>query len=104
MKLKKMLPYLIVNILSFYLLPLLMRDTGSAMLILLFILPIIVAITSSIYGYESNKIDLIYSLLIAILFIPTIFVYMNITAWVYTIGYFIVSILFNFIGKSINRK
>ena len=40
-KFKKMLPYLIVNVIAFYLTPFLIKDTGSGMLILLIGFPII---------------------------------------------------------------
>lgn len=102
MNLKKILPYITI-ILGYYLLPLLISDTGSGMFILLVILPLVVALNSSIYGYKSKKIDFIYNILVSILFIPVIFIYMNSSAWVYIPGYFIVSILFNFIGKVINK-
>lgn len=102
MNYKKILPYTAI-IISYYLLPLLISDTGSAMFILLVILPLIVALNSSIYGYKSKKFDFTYNILVSILFIPVIFIYMNSSAWVYVLGYFVVSTFFNFIGKLINK-
>lgn len=99
---KKYHPYIVI-VLSYYLLPFLIVDTGSAMFILLIILPVIVALNSSIYGYKSNKFDFVYNILVALLFIPVIYIHMNSSAWVYVLGYFVVSVLFNFIGKIINK-
>ena len=49
-KLIRSLPYLLIFLLDFYLLPFLIGDTGAAMLYLLFVIPSIVLITSLAYG------------------------------------------------------
>lgn len=103
-KILRMLPYLIINILSFYLLPLLMVDTGSSMFILLTVIPFILLATSVIYGIKSSKTDIVYSLLVGILFIPAIYIYMNSSALIYVPGYFLIALLFNFIGSVLNIK
>ena len=91
--------YLIINILSFYVLPLCITNTSLVMLIMIFFIPGIIATTSFLYGYKSGKIDYMYSILTALLFIPAIYIYMNITAWIYVIIYFLVTFVFNVIGK-----
>ena len=101
-KMKKRLPYLLIIILCFYLLPLFMNDTGSGMLLLLFIFPIVVGLTSGIYGYKIQKIDLMYTSLIILLFIPVIFIYLNSSAFIYVLIYSVISILLNIIGKKLN--
>lgn len=53
-KFKKMLPYLIVNVIAFYLTPFLIKDTGSGMLILLIGFPIICFIVALIYGIKNS--------------------------------------------------
>lgn len=53
-KLKKIIPYLIMNIIIFYLLPLLIKDTGSGMFILLFSIPLLCFIISFAYGSRNS--------------------------------------------------
>ena len=48
---KKEIKYYITIIIAFYLLPaLLLRDTGSAMFVLLILVPLVVLVNSMIYG------------------------------------------------------
>lgn len=47
-------PYLLVIIIDFYILPLLIRDTGSAMIMLLIILPFICFVSSVFYGIRHS--------------------------------------------------
>lgn len=96
-KLRDMIPYLAVIILDFYLLPLLIRDTGSAMLMLLVVVPLICFVCSLIYGIK-NSFSLVYAVIVAILFIPTIPIFYNTTAWVYIFGYGAVALIGNAIG------
>lgn len=75
-KFKKMLPYLIINAIVFYLTPFMIKDTGSGMLILLIGFPVICFIVALIYGIK-NSFNWIYSLLVMLLFVPTIFIFYN---------------------------
>ncbi len=103
MKLKPMIPYLMVNVIAFYLLPLVIKDTGSAMTVMLLGLPLICLLTAIIYGVK-NSFNLIYPFIIAILFIPTIFIFYNSTASVYIVGYGIIALIGNFVGKLFYKK
>ena len=47
-------PYLLVIIIDFYILPLLIRDTGSAIIMLLIILPFICFVSSVFYGIRHS--------------------------------------------------
>lgn len=94
---KKMLVYLLVCAIAFYALPLLGKDTGSFILILLIIIPVTCFIISLFYGIK-NGFDFIFSVIVGILFIPTIFIYYNSSAWVYIIGYAIISLVGNSVG------
>ena len=96
--------YLLINILCFYVLPLCITNTSLAMVIMIFVIPGIIAITSFLYGYKSGKIDYIYSILTALLFIPVIVIYMNMTAWIYVIIYFVIVVCFNSLGKYIRKN
>ena len=97
-----MLIYIIINILSFYLLPLFISDTGSAMLILLIIIPIITLVSSLVYGIK-NKFNLVYCISIGIIFIPTIFIYYNSSATIYIFIYTFLALLGNYIGTLFSK-
>ncbi|MCC5911289.1 MAG: hypothetical protein JJT76_12700 [Clostridiaceae bacterium] len=102
-KLKQMLPYLIVTAIAFYLLPLLGRDTGSFMLILLIAVPLICFTAALLHGARSG-FKLFYPLIVASLFIPTIFIYYNSTAWIYTVIYAAIALVGTTIGSSIIQQ
>lgn len=101
-KLKNAWPYLLVTILGFYLLPLMLRDTGSAMLLMLVGLPFICFACACLYGMK-HAFSFYYALFVAIVFLPTIFIFYNSTAWVYTIGYGIIALAGNLIGAVLYR-
>ena len=81
-----MSPYVLVPAimlaLIYNILPLTMRSTGGAMMILLVLLPMITLIVSGFVGLRRGFVWY-WPLLAGILFIPAIFLYMNSTAWVY---------------------
>lgn len=101
-RMRNMVPYLAVIILDFYLLPLLIRDTGSAMLMLLAVVPLICFVCSFLYGIK-NSFYLLYAVIVAILFIPTIPIFYNSTAWVYVFGYGALALVGNAIGMVIGN-
>lgn len=96
-KAKKMLPYLTIIILDFYLLPSLIKDTGTAMMMLLVVIPLICFVCSVVYGIK-NSFNPFYSLIVAILFVPSVFIFYNSTAWIYVLGYGIIALAGNIIG------
>jgi hypothetical protein len=55
-ELKEMLPYLLVYVVAFYILPLLGKDIGSFMLILLVVTPLACFVASLFYGIKMNLI------------------------------------------------
>ena len=99
--LKKMIPYLIVCAVAFFILPLFGNDTGSFIIILLILLPIVCFITSLLYSsrYEFN---FLFSILVGIIFMPTIIIYYTSTACIYAIGYTVISLIGGLVGKNIN--
>lgn len=97
-KIKRLLPYLVIILLDFYLLPWMIKDTGIAMLLLLGVIPFICFVCSFAYGMN-NSFDLFYALIVAILFVPSIFIFYNSSAWVYAVGYGIVALAGNLVGK-----
>lgn len=102
-KLKKMLPYLLINTGMFYLLPSLMKDTGSAMIILLILMPIGCFLTSLAYGVK-NSFSWPYLIFVMLIFLPSIFIFYNESAMVYAFAYGFISLLGSFVGDRVFRK
>lgn len=89
---------LFIQLFMFYIFPLFMflyEPIGTVMMILLitFILSIIITIISK------NKIKYLYPIIIAILFIPSVFIYYNESALVHSIWYLVVSAIGLLIGS-----
>ena len=102
-KLKKNWIYYLVILIAFYIVPMLIKDTGSGMFILLIVIPLITLITSLIYGLR-NTVDFIYPLIVAILFIPTLFIYYNNSAWIYIFVYSMIAVIGELLGKTLQKK
>ena len=97
-RIKKLLPYLMVNIICFYLLTLLMKDTGSAMFILLFVIPVITFVNAIMCG-KKNSFDTLYPLLVMVIFVPYVLIYMNESATIYIFIYGVISLMGCFVGS-----
>lgn len=102
-KLIALIPYTIVLILNFYLLPLLATNTGMAMLIMLCIIPTITFCCSVAYGVRQG-FNIYLLVAVVLLFAPTIFIYYNYTAWVYIIVYALISLVGTGIGRLFYKK
>lgn len=102
-KLKKMLPYLLTIIGMFYLLPSLMKDTGSAIIILLILMPLGCFLTSLAYGVK-NSFSWPYPIFVMLIFLPSIFIFYNESAMVYVFVYGLISLLGSFVGDRVFRK
>ena len=76
--------------LDFYLPPLLIRDTGSGMFLLLIVIPAVCFVLSFVCGLK-NGFHIAFPLFTAILFLPSIFLFYNESAWIYAPLYGIVS-------------
>ena len=98
-----LIPYVIVLAVDFYLLPCLINDTGIAMLMILCVIPLIAFICSVIYGVRQG-FNFLLPIIAVILFIPTIFIYYNESAWVYVIIYGIVTLVGNGVGRIFYKK
>ncbi|GAA0227512.1 hypothetical protein [Metaclostridioides mangenotii] len=88
--------YAIIFAVLFYVLPLIAKFNYSKELLFTFLVlvnPIACIIISMVFGYR-NGFSLMYLLVLAILFFPTIFIYYNSSAAYYGVLYFI----FNFMG------
>lgn len=88
---------LTINTLLFYLLPLFSGPTDVMGLIVLLLISTL--ILSFIVGmFCTFKAKYLYPLIIAIVFLPTIFIYYNISATLYVLFHFIVSLIGLIIG------
>lgn len=85
-KLTALIPYAAMLSAVFYLLPLLARDTGTAMLLMMVVMPLAAFITALGYGMRRGFSPLMPAAAL-LLFLPTIFIYYNSSAWVYAPAY-----------------
>lgn len=97
-KLQTLLPYAAVLAVDFYLLPLLAKDTGAAMVLMLCVMPVIALITGLLYGVR-HGFSLLPAIAAFVLFAPTIFIHYNATAWVYSPAYGAIVLIGNIIGR-----
>lgn len=98
-----LLPYIAVLAVDFYFLPFLMKDTGVAMLLLLVVMPLAAFITAVVYGLR-NGFSVLLPIAAVVLFIPTIFIHYNSSAWVYTVFYMVVIFAGNGVGRAFYGK
>ncbi len=100
---KKYIPYIITLFLVFNLLPLISKDLGMFILILLIICPLTAFICGLIYGAK-HGFSFWLPLICATAFIPAMFIYYNLSAWVYIPIYAAAELAGNGIGTLIHRK
>ena len=101
--LKKNIIFYILLFIDFYIIPRFIKDTGSAVIVMLMIIPLICLITSVFYGIR-NGFDFWYILIAAIMFTPSIFMFYNSSAWVYVVGYAVIVLLGNLIALPLRKN
>lgn len=101
-KFKKNLIFYILLIIDFYVIPWFIKDTGSAMIVMLGMIPMVCFVTSMMYGIR-NGFDFWYVFIVAILFIPSIFIFYNSSAWIYVVVYAGIALLGNFIALPLRK-
>ncbi len=102
-KLLALLPYAIALAIIYYVLPLLIKDTGIGMFMLLLVIPLLTFICAVIYGVR-QRFDFLLPLTVAVLFVPTIFIFYNASAWVFIIAYAVIALVGNGIGRAFHKK
>lgn len=102
-RLLTLLPYVIILAIAFYVLPLLIKDTGSGMFMLLLVIPLLTLICAVIYGVR-QRFDFLLPLTTAILFSPTILIFYNASAWAYILAYAVIAIIGNGIGRAFHKR
>lgn len=103
-KIKNNFLFYLVIFITFYLLPALFLDSekDKYITLLLLLFPIVTLLISMIYG-KNNGIKWYFSFILAIIFIPTIFIYYNTSALVYSLFYLIISLLGQILGYIIEK-
>ena len=105
----KELIILILQLIIFYLFPLTAGPTDAIGMVVLIILATFV-LSLVLGSISENKLRFIYPLLVAILFIPSVFIYYNETALIHSVWYLVISalgmisgLLIRFIVKTIGQ-
>ena len=96
-------PYIIILGIDFYLLPLLMRDTGTAMVLMLCAMPFI-AFAAAVVCAMRNGFSPVLPAAALLLFIPTVWIHYNSSAWVYAVVYAVIVLAGTAIGRVFYRK
>lgn len=102
-KVKRMLPYLLIMFAGFMILPLFIKDTVSGMFILLFIMPAFCFVVSFLYGFK-GPFTYFYPLAAAVLFLPSIPIYFNSSAAVYTVSFGVISLIGSYLAHFFDKK
>ncbi|OFL63266.1 exosortase [Facklamia sp. HMSC062C11] len=102
-KLKKNMLFYLLLLIDFYIIPWFIRDTGSAMIVMLVIIPLMCLMISVFYGIR-NGFNFWYILSVAIFYIPSIFIFYNASAWVYIVGCAVIALLGNLIGSPLSKR
>ena len=93
---------ILLQMFIFYLLPMCMGNIGA--LGMVFLILITTFILSIIIGaISNNKIKYLYPIVIAILFIPTIYIYYNESAFIHSVWYLVISSIGLVIGIVIHK-
>ena len=102
-KIPALIPYVATLIIIFYLLPLAVKNTGFAMLMMLIIMPLSTFACTVIYGVRQG-FDFILPILAIVLFAPTIFIFYNSSAWIYIVIYAVIAFIGNGMGRIFYKK
>ena len=96
-KLSKELVFLFIQLIIFYIYPLIVIKSSPIGMVLMMI--IFTFLLSMILGFVSKKkIKFFFPLLVGLSFIPSIFIYYNESALIHSVWYFCVSLIGLFIG------
>lgn len=99
---KKYIPYIVIALI-YYLMPTFLAiDTGSAIFILLLIIPSIVFLTAILFS-KKQGFKWYFSVIVAILWLPNIII-LNDSATIYAFIYAVISIFGQLLGMIIQNK
>ena len=95
-KIKEVLPFILAQLIIFYAFPLFIKDTGSGMFIMLAGIPLATFVNACIHGKKCGFVW--WYALTTILFIPSVYLYFNESAMIYTVVYFVIALGGDWIG------
>ena len=96
--------YLLVIMAVFYLTPLVIQDTGSAMLILLFVMPLVCLVTGFINATQLG-FNWILAVFVFLLFIPDIYlVFESSETWIYAFIFGATTFFGSLLGHFVHKK
>lgn len=90
--------YACVTAITYFVLPLFIKDTGTGMAVLLIAMPALTFAFSLVYGVFCG-FDFSPPIITAVLFLPTVFIFYNSSAWVYTVLFALIALLGNGLGQ-----
>ncbi len=93
----------LVLLTNFYGTPFIMRDTGSLIFGLLILFPFATLLVSLLYA-SLYKINILYSVGMVALFLPTVYIFYNDSALIYVVIYFVFSLIGQGIGRLLYRE
>ena len=93
---------LIIQIIMFYLFPLTAGPTDMMGLVLILRFTTLI-LSIIIVTISNNKIKYLYPIVVAIIFIPSIFIYYNDSALIHSIWYLVTSLIGLIIGTILNK-
>jgi len=98
-----LIPCLVFDALTFYLLPCIIRDTGSAMFVLLLLMPLLIFLGAVAHGIFRG---FFWPLPLAcmILFMPTVWIFYNASAWIYTPVFGVIALLGSGLGAIFHKR
>lgn len=105
--LEKMLIFLFINAITFYASAFFITDTWSWMLMLIFIIPIIVFISSLVFWgltWFKKRINFLYPILTGIIFLPCVYIFYNDSGLVYVTIYLGIALLWMIIWWLFYKK
>lgn len=102
-KLKEMALYIAILAALFYLVPPIIGDTGTAMFILLIFIPLFTFALSILLGWRKGM-NWLFPIAVWIIFFPTVFLYYNSSAWVYSVVYAAIGLVGVVVGSKVMRK
>ena len=101
MQIKPHLPYVLLMAVNLWILPAVIRDTGTAMVMMLASLPLITLIIAAAHARTAGFVAA-FAIATGILFIPAIFLYFNESAWVYSPAYALIALIGGVVGKGMS--
>ena len=93
---------LLIQLFMFYIFPLFAGPTDAMGMVLLIILATLI-LSTIIASISKEKIKYLYSIIIAILFIPSVFIYYNESALIHSVWYLVISSIGLIVGTIIYK-